>query len=322
MLGSGSFTFSTHETTVTETAAKSGAQRARERKKKGRLGATLDPLLVPRLSPGQTGRPNGAANYDWTAEADSLLIDLCQKWGPTKAKQIMRRKLQEFRIGDSEARPDSIRKAVEHRMAKLGLPTGRERRPPTGRTAKRWTDDQITALLGALGADATIESVAIRTGHTVKSVRAKLARLDYRVHEVSGFAVYTVDQVSVLLHATPRQIRRWKEKGWLKTKDRRITERALGQFLRAHAGVISLATLPRETQIYLVDLGYPCAESATFRKNVKEILESVGRQQKRRRKATVSDAGIVGAGASDEDETSAAEPATEAGGNAGQFLSE
>jgi hypothetical protein len=305
MLESDSVTFSTQEAT----AAPAGNRPTRARKKKGSLGATLDPLLVPRLSPGQPGRPKGSANYEWTAEADGLLADLCQKWGPTKAKHIIQRRLQEFRIGDSEIRPDSIRRAVERRMAKLGLPTGRQRRPQTSRTAKRWTDAQITALLGALGADATIESVAARTGHTVKSVHAKLARLDYRGHEVSGFAVYTVDQVSSLLHATPRQIRRWKEKGWLETKDRRITERALGRFLRAHADVITFATLPRDAQVYLVDLGYPCAESATFRKNVKEILDSVGRQRKHRRKANASEV-VVGASVDDANETPAAAPST------------
>ena len=98
MLDSDSVTFSTQEAT----APPPGNQPTRARKKKGSLGATMDPLLVPRLSPGQPGRPKGSANYEWTAEADGLLADLCQKWGPTKAKHIIQRRLQEFRIGDSE----------------------------------------------------------------------------------------------------------------------------------------------------------------------------------------------------------------------------
>ena len=80
------------------------------------------------------------------------------------------------------------------------------------------------------------------------------------MHEIAGFAIFTVDQISTLLNVTPRQIRRWKEKGWLQTKDRRITERDLGEFLREHADGIDYESLNRETQIYLVDLGYPCAE--------------------------------------------------------------
>ena len=39
---------------------------------------------------------------------------------------------------------------------------------------------------GALGADATIESIAARTRQTVKSVRAKIARLDHREHYIYG----------------------------------------------------------------------------------------------------------------------------------------
>ena len=133
------------------------------------------------------------------------------------AEPIMQRKLLELGIADPGARPDTIRKAVEYRMAKLNLPTVR-RKAPAGRIAKRWTEAQTAALLGALGADATIESVAARTGHSVKSVHAKLARLDYSVHEIAGFAIFTVDQISTLLNVTPRQIRRWKEKGWLQTE--------------------------------------------------------------------------------------------------------
>jgi hypothetical protein len=222
------------------------------------------------------------------------LTKLCEKWGPTKAKQIMCRKLQEIGLVDGMVRPDTLRKAVERRMSKLGLPTGQPRKTPTGRTAKRWTEGQITTLLGALGADATIESVAARTGHTVKSVHAKLARLDYSVHEVSGFAVFTVDQLSALLQVTPRRVRRWKEEGSLRTQGRRVTEHDLGQFLREHAGGIPFESLPRETQIYLVDLGYPCAESAKFRKNVREILDGVGRQRQHRRKKGTR--GLIGDG--------------------------
>jgi hypothetical protein len=261
---------------------------SRARKKKGSLATKLDPLLTPRFASGRPGRPKGLANYEWTSEADRMLMDLCEKWGPTKAKHLMQRKLVELGIVGAGARPDTLRKAVEHRMAKLGLPTGQPRKTSADRATKRWTEGQTAALLGSLGADATIESVAVRTGHTVKSVLAKLARLGYRVHEVPGFAVFTIDQLSALLHVTLRQVRRWKEKGWLQSKDRRITERDLGQFLREHADGVDFESLPRETQVYLVDLGYPCEESANFRKNVREILDSVGRQRKYRRKSRAS----------------------------------
>jgi hypothetical protein len=281
----GSVTFSTNHTDH-------GA--VRQRKKKGSLATNLDPLLTPRLASGQSGRPKGSKNYEWTPEVDRMLMDLCEKWGTTKAKHIMQRKLLELGIANDGARPDTLRKGVEHRMARLGLPTGQPRKSPTSRTAKPWSEAQTAALLGSLGADATIESVAVRTGHSVKSVLAKLSRLGYRTHEVSGFAVFTVDQLSALLRVTPRQIRRWKEKEWLQTKDRRITERDLGRFLRNCPEEVAFDCLPRETQVYLVDLGYPCAESAWFKKSVREILDGVGRQRKHRRRARMTSGDLKG----------------------------
>jgi hypothetical protein len=252
-------------------------------KKRGNLAATLDPLLQPRLPAGQPGRPKGASNYEWTPETDSLLVELCAKWGAAKAKRIMGSRIQDCRPTEAAPRPDSVRKAVEHRMAKLGIATGQKRRKPDIRTARRWTESQTTALLGALGADATIESIATRTGHSVKSVRAKIARLDYRIDEIHGFAAFTVNALADLLRVTPRQIRRWKERGWLETKDRRITEDCLGQFLRTHPDRIPYASLRREDQVFLVDLGYPSREAATFKKNVREILDGIGRQRNPRR---------------------------------------
>ena len=289
MLDPGPVRINTLDTRSAERSAAAEVQQAPQRKKKGSLAAQLDPLLQPRRAPGRPGRPQGATNYKWTPDADRMLIELSDKWGPTKAKPIMQRKLLELGVADGEARPDTLRKAVEHRMVKLGLPTGNPRKAPTSRTSKRWTEAQITALLGALGADATIESVAIRTGHSVKSVHAKLARLNYNVHEVFGCTVFTADQVADLLKVTPRQVRRWKEKGWLQTKGRRISERELGDFLCCHPEGIRYDELNRETQIYLVDIGYPGSKSVEFRKNVRQILDSVGRQRKYRRKVRAND---------------------------------
>jgi hypothetical protein len=253
-------------------------------KKRGNLAMTLDPLLEPRLSSGQPGRPKGSRNYEWNPEADKLLVELCAKWGAAKAKRIMGQRIQGCRSADAVPRPDSVRKAVEHRMAKLGI-SKPKRRTPDMRKEKHWTENQTTVLLGALGADATIESIATRTGHSVKSVRAKIARLDYQIHEIHGFETFTVSTLADLLRVTPRQIRRWKERGWLETKDRRITEECLGRFLRAHPDRIQFDSLPREGQVFLVDLGFPCLEAAAFKKNVREILDGIGRQRKPRRQS-------------------------------------
>ncbi|MFN7998440.1 MAG: hypothetical protein U0Q18_32765 [Bryobacteraceae bacterium] len=276
------------EHTSTQTANGSGAVKIDGKsgpRKRGNLAATLDPLLDPRLSPGRPGRPNGVRNYEWTPEIDNLLRELCASRGPANAKYIVGKKIQESRPAGMEPRPDSVRKAVEYHMAKLGLSTGRTRKKPEPRRAKRWTEAETTALLGALGADATIKTIAARTGHTVKSVRAKLARLEYQVNEIYGFAEFTVDELAGRFHVTPRQIRRWKEKGWLQTRNRRITEPCFESFLLEHADQIPFTSLPREEQIYLIELGYPCPEGKVFRQNVREILDGIGRQRKPRRPA-------------------------------------
>jgi hypothetical protein len=253
------------------------------KKKRGNLAATLDPLLAPRRPVGQPGRQVGVSRYEWTPETDKLLVDLCAKRGAATAKRIIGRKIQEGRETATAPNKDSIRKAVEYRMAKMGISPEHKRRKPVMREAKRWTETQTNALLGALGADATIESIAARTGHSVKGVRAKIARLGYGIEEIHGFAVFTANSLAALLRVTPRQIRRWKERGWLETKDRRITEECLGRFLRRHPNQIPFDSLQREDQIFLVDLGFPSREAATFKKNVRETLDGIGRQRKPRR---------------------------------------
>ena len=256
-------------------------------KARGNLAATLDPLLRPRRSPGSIGRPRGARNYEWTPETDQLLIEMCKKPIPA-AKRAVARALQKGRPTASAPTPDGLRKAVEYRMAKLGISAGKKRREPEVKTSKRWTEAQTAALLGALGADATIESIALRTRHSVKAVRAKIARLDYDLSEIHGFAVFTVPELSELLQVSPRQVRRWKECGWLETKGRRITEKCLRLFLRDHADRIQFDALRREDQIYLLDIGFPRPEAAVFKKNVREILDGIGRQRKPRRPARKS----------------------------------
>ena len=253
-------------------------------KARGNLAATLDPLLRPRRSPGSIGRPRGARNYEWTPETDQLLIEMCKKPVPA-AKRAVARALQKGRPTASAPTPDGLRKAVEYRMAKLGISAAKKRREPEAKTSKRWTEAQTAALLGALGADATIESIALRTQHSVKAVRAKIARLDYNLNEIHGFAVFTVSELAELLQVTSRQVRRWKESGWLETKGRRITEKCLGQFLRDHADRVPFDALRWEDQIYLLDLGFPRAEAVVFKKHVREILDGIGRQRKPRRPA-------------------------------------
>ena len=273
----------------------------RPSKRRGNLGATLDQELEPRLPPGKPGRPKGTNNYEWAPEIDRLLVELCAKSGATKAKRLVGRRIQEDRSAGAAPRPDSIRKAVERRMAKLGICAGQKRNKPETREVKPWTDCQTKTLLGALGADANIKSIAIRTGHSVKSVRAKIARLNYTVDEIPGSTVYTADTLAELLHVTPRQIRRWRQRGWLGTKDRRITGQCVKEFLRAHPDRIAFDSLPREVQIVLIDLGFPSRDADDFKKSVREILDGIGRQRKPRRPVHKNDTPATEAGREEED---------------------
>jgi hypothetical protein len=163
-------------------------------------------------------------------------------------------------------------------MEKLGITTGQKRMKPDMRKPKPWTATQTTALLGALGGDATIESIAARTGHSVKSVRAKLVRLNHTADEIHGSKVFTTDDLVTRLHVTPRQIRRWRERGWLETKDHRVTEECVKRFLRAHPDRIPFDSLPREKQVSLIDLGFPSRTRRPSRR-LREILDGLGRQR-------------------------------------------
>jgi hypothetical protein len=142
-------------------------------------------------------------------------------------------------------------------------------------------------LLGALGSDLEDTSIEQRTHHTIRAARAKLTRLDYSARELRG-DTFTVDELAAALCVTARQVRRWKERGWLNTTRRRISQQDLAAFLRAHHEVVPYRMLPRDTQLFLIDLGYPASDAAQFRATVKAILETVGGRKRR------SDARIAG----------------------------
>jgi len=251
-------------------------------RKRGDLNETLNRTLEPRLPPGRPGRPKGSRNYEWTPEIDRILEEACTKFGPGVAKSVARKKLLDIRDGQNrfKPRPDSVRNAVERRMVRLGLRTGQERKSPESRIAKPWAPSETAALLAALGGDLLDESVEDRTHHTIKAVRAKLARLGHKASELRGLA-FTVDELAAMLHVTSRQVRRWKENGWLKTTRRRTSDKDLGAFLKKHADRVPYHLLSRHVQVFLISLGYPAKDAAEFRATVKSILEDVGGRKKR-----------------------------------------
>jgi hypothetical protein len=202
------------------------------------LSATLDRTLEPRLPPGRPGRSKGSGNYQWTPEMDKDLKNLCRRLGPSHAKRVMQEKLSELRgckVGQHEPRPDSVRNAVERRMTFLDLPTGQQRQKSSSgrRMGGPWTRKEIAGLLRSLGGDLMDESIEKKTKHSISAARAKLRRLGYTAQELRSVA-FTVEELAIMFQVTPRQIRSWKEKGWLKTTRRRVTGKDLAAFIKDH----------------------------------------------------------------------------------------
>jgi hypothetical protein len=257
----------------------------------GRLAETLDRLLEPRVAPGKPGRPKGAPNYEWTPEMDRLLAEYAERYDLAKAKNVIAQRLMELCPRELMPRKDSLRNAVERRMAFLGLSTGnpRKKEPNLAECPKKaqkevrsgtWTPHEITALLGTLGGDLISKSIVKRTHHSVQACYAKLRRLGHTVHELRSLA-FTVDELAEMFQVTPRRVRTWKEKGWLKTTRRRVTGNDLQAFLKEHHGLIVFAVLPLKVRTFLLDLGYPAKEAPTFHANVKSILETIGGRKRR-----------------------------------------
>jgi hypothetical protein len=256
----------------------------RKLRKKGDLQATLDRTLEPLVPPGKPGRRKGCGNCQWTQKMDESLKDLCTRLGPSTAKRMMQKRLIEKRTskpGEYRPRPDSVRNAVERRMAFLGLQTGRERKRVPSRTAKPWTQKQIEGLLGSVGGDLIDKSVEDRTKHTIKAARAKLRRLGYAAEELRSVA-FTTEELAIMLQVTARQVERWKEKGWLKTTRRRVTDKDLAAFIKEHPERIPYDLLSREVQVFLLGLGYPAPEAPKFQATVKSILDDVAGRKKRK----------------------------------------
>ena len=269
----------------------------------GRLAETLDRTLEPRLAPGKRGRTKGAGNYDWTPEMDNQLLEFWRTRDElgdaapggwlAKAKNVMAKRLMELCPRESTPRKDSLRRAVERHMVVLGLSTGNPRKkaepnpaectkkaPKEKPSSGAWTPHEICALLGTIGGDLMNETLVERTHHSPKACYAKLYRLGHTVNELRSGA-FTVDEVAEMFRVTTRRVRTWKEKGWLKTTRRRVTDKDLVAFIKEHHKLIAFDALPLKVRTFLIDLGYPAKEASRFKANVKAILETVAGRKKR-----------------------------------------
>ena len=86
--------------------------------------------------------PDLVMGYYWASPPNKAFMNKNVTTLAATAKYIIGRKIQESRLADVEPRADSLRKAVEYRMAKLGLLTGKKRKKPAiccpAASPRRW----------------------------------------------------------------------------------------------------------------------------------------------------------------------------------------
>ncbi len=135
--------------------------------------------------------------------------------------------------------------------------------PTNGRrcTPRAWGRAEETTLLDMVGTQ-SIPTVARCLRRTPKAVRSKLQRMGAPLEDLAGFK--GKDLIN-LLNVTPKQVRRWREKGYLKSVAGRITEESLEAFCRDHPEKIPYHELSEHVQLWLRDLGYPAVEGISPR---------------------------------------------------------
>ena len=99
----------------------------------------------------------------------------------------------------------------------------------------------------------SIADIAEALGRSKASVRLKLRSLGYDLGDLSGFKV---KDLAALLGVTVRQIRRWRQKGYLRGANGRITEESFIKFCRVHAEKIPYDQLGSDAKLWLRGFGY------------------------------------------------------------------
>lgn len=183
-------------------------------------------------SPSSPGRPLGIPNYEWDDDLDRRLREAWDHGGASAAVAAL-----------CGARPLVSRAAVRRRARKLGLA------PPR----RRWSADDTNLLLHAIGGESSIAMIAKILGRTEDSVRSKLRQLEYSIDDFDG---YRPKQLANWFDLSVRQVRYWVERGYLETRNHRITEESLRAFLRERPESIPFDRLSEGMQRWLRDMGY------------------------------------------------------------------
>lgn len=121
---------------------------------------------------------------------------------------------------------------------------------------REWTPEEVEKLQDLI-ATHSVPTVAKYLRRTPKAIRSKLLRLGSTADHLAGFKAK--DLVN-LIKVTPRQIRRWREKGYLESMAGRITEESFERLCTNRPSRIPYDSLDRNTQLWLRDFGYPAVE--------------------------------------------------------------
>lgn len=119
-------------------------------------------------------------------------------------------------------------------------------------SGRPWTRADEDELRDAASSQ-TIPTIAKHLGRSETSVRLKLRNLGYDFRDLAGFKV---KDLAGMLGVTIRQVRRWRQKGYLRGVNGRITEESFARFCRTHAQKIPYDTLGWDVQLWLRSFGY------------------------------------------------------------------
>ena len=142
------------------------------------------------------------------------------------------------------------------------------------RSAPRPWDRVEEATLRDMVGTQSIPTVARCLRRTPKAVRSKLQRMGAPLEDLAGFK--GKDLVN-WFNVTPKQVRRWREKGYLRSAAGRITEESLEAFCRDHPEKIPYDELGEHVQLWLRDLGYPAIDGFSPRELADKL--NVSRRQ-------------------------------------------
>lgn len=179
-------------------------------------------------------------SHDWTDAEDAILIAEYGN-GRDGAHSATKKILA--------LHPDWTHDAVAWRAQSLGVTNRRD-----GAT-RRW-DEKLDEALREL-ADCTLDTIARRLGRSPKAILARVRRLGF---DATFFGGQKSKDLMRYLNVSESQIKSWVRLGWLRRRNRRITDDSLAQFCREHSELIPFESLSVEAQNWIRSLGYPGTE--------------------------------------------------------------